>query len=442
MALNSRVGVISLGCAKNLVNTEQMMFSLNQAGFEVSAETDGADVVLLNTCGFVESAKTEAIEVIIELGEMKKEGRIGKIVVAGCLPERYKAEIMDELPEIDAAVGTGSFDEIVAVINSLLKNGKKLTSFGDIDAPVSESGRIISTSPAWAYLKVAEGCDNRCAYCAIPDIRGRYRSRPIENIVKEAGELKSRGTKELIIVAQDVTMYGLDLYGKPVLVDLLSRLCEICSLDWIRLHYLYPERINDLLINFIAEHDTMLKYLDVPIQHINDGILARMNRLGTGEGIRLLFKSLRERVPGVVLRTSVITGLPGEGEKEFDELCQFLADERIERAGVFPYSPEEGTPAALMDRPSQDVAMRRAEIIADLQSRIMDDYDRTRIGRVVTVLIEGFREGDGLYYGRSFAESPDVDGYIMVKGEGIAMHEFVQVRILEAMNGLIIGEAL
>ena len=425
--MGGRVAVISLGCAKNLVNSEQMMYLLREAGYEVSGDTGGADAVLVNTCSFIESAKMESIETIIELGRRKEEGTIRKIIAAGCLPERYKREIMLELPEIDAAVGTGSFDEIVEAVKAAAEDGKKVSFFGDINAPVSETGRIITTSPAWAYLKIAEGCDNRCAYCAIPGIRGRFRSRPLDKIIDEARRLAESGIKELIIVAQDITRYGLDLYGERSLARLLVELCGIDQLKWIRLHYLYPDEIDEVLVEVIAENDKILKYLDIPIQHINDEILRKMRRRGSGGQIRSLFARLREDIPGLILRTSLIAGLPGEGEKEFEELCDFLRESKIERAGVFAYSPEEGTPAALMERPDADVAARRAELLADIQSRAMDEFNKSRIGKKTEVLIEYF-DGES-YNGRSYAESPDVDGYIAVKGESIPLNSFVEVRI-------------
>ena len=430
-----KVAFISLGCAKNLVNSEQMMFLLNESGFEVTGETDGADVVVVNTCAFIESAKAEAIEAILELGCEKGKGRIGKIIVAGCLPERYKSEVMAEMPEIDAVVGTGSFDDIVSAVKSALDGKKKPALFGDINAPVSEAGRMVTTPPAWAYLKIAEGCDNRCAYCAIPGIRGRYRSRPMENIIKEAGTLAGRGAKELILVAQDVTRYGLDLYGGRRLTELLAGLCGIEKLEWIRLHYLYPDEIDDALIDMIAGEPKILKYLDIPIQHINDGILKKMRRRGTGGDIRALFKSLRARIPGAVIRTSIIAGLPGEGEEEFEELCLFLREANIERAGVFPYSPEEGTPAAQMDMPDSEAAMRRAELLTDIQQSLMDDFNKRRIGSVTPVLIESYE--DGLYYARSYAESPDIDGYLAVKGAGASIGDIMDIRITGPEEGTI-----
>jgi len=430
----TKIGVISLGCSKNRVNTEQMMYLLKEAGYSVSGDINGANVVLLNTCGFIESAKTEAVETILELVAAKEDGRIGKLVVAGCLPQRHKENILEELPEIDAVIGTGSFDDVVDVVDGLVKANKGTVPlfdlfqteepspclpclFGDINAPVSETPRIISTSPIWAYLKIAEGCDNRCAYCCIPDIRGKFRSRPLENIVKEAKKLVDKGIRELILIAQDLTRYGVDLYGKRCLYDLLVELDKIEELKWIRLHYLYPDEFDDELIDFIGKSGKILKYLDIPIQHINDKVLKKMNRRGTSNDIRGLFKRLRERIPGVVLRTSLITGLPGEGEKEFEELCEFIRETKIERVGVFAYSPEEGTPASKMGRPSKKVAERRAERLLDIQSEIMQKWNESRIGTVITVLVEDLEIQDDpeALRARSFAESPDVDGYIIIK---------------------------
>lgn len=433
------VGIISLGCAKNLVNSEQMMFLIKSAGFYVTEKTEDVDAVVVNTCAFIEAAKMEGIETILELGRKKSEGRIGRIIVAGCLAQRYKEEILKEMPEADAVLGVGSFDDIVKIIEAVGKE-EKPAIFGEIDAPVSETERIITTSPVWTYIKIAEGCDNRCAYCVIPDIRGRFRSRLPERIVEEAYGLTERGVRELIIVAQDVTRYGRDIYGESRLVPLLKALCGIEKLKWIRLHYLYPDEISDELIDVIAENDKILKYLDIPIQHINDGILRKMNRRGSGGDIRALIIKLRERIPGVVIRTSVITGLPGEGDGEFEELCEFLRWAKLERAGIFAYSPEEGTPAALMDRPDEETAAYRAELLTDIQSQIMEDFSRSRIGGVSTVLIEGY--GEGRYYGRSFAESPDVDGYIYIEGGGLSPGGFVDVRFTGVENGEPVGEAL
>lgn len=437
----TKIGFISLGCAKNLVNSEQMLYLLSEAGFEIVSSVENADAVVINTCGFIESAKSEAIDNILELAELKNEGKLGKIIVCGCLPERYKGEIMRELPEIDALVGVGSFGDIAGVVKDALAGATPLR-FGDKHAPVDETDRVVSTGPGWAYIKIAEGCDNRCAFCVIPSIRGKFRSRPMEGILREAEELAGLGVKELIIVAQDITHYGLDLYGKRTLSALLRALTKIDGIEWLRLHYLYPDEMDDELIELISTEPKILKYLDIPIQHINNGILKRMNRRGSGDDIRSLFKKLRERVPGLVLRTSLIAGLPGEGEDEFEQLCEFLRETRIERAGVFPFSPEEGTPAADMpDRVDEDTAARRAELVMELQAGIMDEFNERRIGRQLKVLCEGFDRYAECWYGRSEADSPDVDGKVFFTGSGVP-GEFVTVRITDILDGDLVGESL
>jgi len=435
-----RIGFISLGCAKNLVNSEHMMYLLSEAGYDVTGDTYGVDAVIVNTCGFIETAKSEAIDTIIGLGAAKESGDIGKIIVAGCLSQRYKDEILTELPEVDAVVGVGSFFDI-ADITARVLSGECVSQYGPLDKPEPETGRVLTTSPVWEYIKIAEGCDNRCAYCVIPDLRGPFRSRRMEDILAEAQSLAQAGIRELIVVAQDITRYGTDLYGKRSLSELLRRLCRIDGIEWIRLHYLYPDEIDDELISVIAGEEKILKYLDIPIQHINNAILARMNRRGTGDEIRVLFKKLREQIPGLVLRTSLITGLPGEGEEEFEELCEFLRAARIERAGVFPYSPEEGTPAADMERTDSDTAQRRAELVMELQAGIMDDFNESRVGTVTQVLTEGF---DGVHwYGRSFAESPDIDGRVLFTADEDAdLDGFATVRIIGELDGELVGEML
>ena len=434
---NETVALISLGCAKNLVNSEQMLCLLSDAGYVPVPEPDGADAVIINTCGFIDAAKSEAIDNILEMAQLKAEGRLKKIIVAGCLPERYREEIRTELPEVDALVGVGSFGEIVGVLHDTLE-GTPTDRFGDKNAPVEEIGRYLTTGPGWAYLRIAEGCDNRCAYCAIPDIRGRFRSRPLKNVLAEAADLVAAGCRELIVIAQGITRYGTDLCGERKLAELCRELAKLEKLEWIRLHYLYPDEIDDALIREIAENPKIVKYLDIPIQHINSGILKRMNRRGSGEMIRALFARLRREIPGLVLRTSLITGLPGEGEAEFEELCAFLRDARIERAGVFPYSPEEGTPAAAMtDRVDTETAQQRAEQIMALQERIMDEFNDARVGQTLRVLCTGI---DGPYRtGRSYADSPDVDGTIYFEGDCLP-GSFAQVRITGVMDGELTGE--
>ena len=433
------VSFVSLGCDKNRVNTEQMMALCLQAGITVQEDCPGSDVVVINTCGFIDSAKSEAIDTILSAAQLKDAGEIQKILVTGCLSQRYQADILEELPEIDGIMGTGSYSEVVSVVEAVLA-GDKPTRRGAISAPLYDTPRAVSTGPNWAYLRIAEGCDNRCAYCVIPSLRGKFRSRTKESILEEARLLAASGVKELIIVAQDITRYGIDLYGKVCLTELLKELCKL-DFRWVRLHYLYPELIDDELIDEIASEDKIVKYLDIPIQHINDTILRRMNRRGTGEEIRALFKKLRERIPGLVLRTSLITGLPGEGEAEFEELCDFLREAKIERAGVFPYSPEEGTPAALMpDRCSTEEAQRRAELCMEIQAEIMDGFAETFIGRELDVLVMG-REPDGTPWGRSEYDSPDIDSRVIFSGDA-APGDMVRVRIDSVDDGELIGEQI
>ena len=430
--------MISLGCAKNLVNSEQMLYLLDEAGFTLVPEPEGADLAIVNTCGFIDAAKSEAIDNILQMAELKKEGRLGGLIVTGCLSERYKDSILEELPEIDAVLGVGSFGDIVGAANAVLA-GRGASLFGDKNAPVEEISRIVSTGSGWAYLRIAEGCNNFCAFCAIPYIRGHYRSRRLENVVAEARELAAHGVRELIVIAQDITRYGTDLYGKRCLAQLCKELSQIEGIEWIRLHYLYPDQFDDELIDEIAQNDKIVKYLDIPIQHINNAILKRMNRRGTGDEIRALFRTLRERIPGLVLRTSLIAGLPGEGEKEFEELCAFLKEARIERVGVFPFSPEEGTPAAAMAHVDAEEAQRRADLIMELQAPIMDDFCQRFVGQTLRVLVTDYDEESQQWVGRSYADSPDIDGEVYFEGaarEG----EFAEVRITAAEDGLLYGE--
>lgn len=436
--MENTFALVSLGCAKNLVNSEQMLYLMDEAGFHLVPEAEGADLVIINTCGFIDAAKSEAIDTILEMAELKREGSLGGIIVTGCLPERYKDSILKELPEIDAVLGVGSFADIVAAANTVIE-GRSLSLFADNSAAIDEIPRVVSTGPGWAYLRIAEGCNNFCAFCAIPYIRGRYRSRKMENILEEAKELAARGIKEIIVIAQDITRYGTDIYGKRSLAELCRKLSEIEGIEWIRLHYLYPDQFDDELINEIAANDKIVKYLDIPIQHINDGILKAMNRKGTGNEIRELFRTLKERIPGLVLRTSLIAGLPGEGEKEFEELCEFLKEARIQRVGVFPFSPEEGTPAAKMAHVDSEVAEKRAALIMELQDPIMEDFCQSFVGQTIRVLYEYYDEESGYHVGRSYADSPDIDGQVLFSGvckEG----EITDVLITKAEYGLLYGE--
>ena len=430
--------LISLGCPKNLVNSEQMLYLLTEAGFRLVPDPEGADLAIINTCGFIDSAKSEAIDTILETAAYKKNGTLGGIIVTGCLAERYKDSIQKELPEIDAVLGVGSFGDIVEASKAVLEQSS-FRAFADNSAAVDEIPRVVSTGPSWAYLRIAEGCNNFCAFCAIPFIRGRYRSREMENILEEANDLAAHGVKELIVIAQDITRYGTDLYGHRCLAELCRKLSAIEGIEWIRLHYLYPDQFDDELIDEIAQNNKIVKYLDIPIQHINNDILKRMNRRGTGDEIRALFAKLRARIPGLVLRTSLIAGLPGEGEAEFEELCAFLREARIERAGVFPFSPEEGTPAAEMPAVPAEEAQRRADLIMELQAPIMDDFNRSFIGKTIRILCEGRDEESGLLMGRSFADSPEIDGYVLFEGF-CPPGEFADVLITSAEDGILHGE--
>ena len=431
------IGFISLGCAKNQVDCERMMYRVQEAGYDVQADVVGSDVVVINTCGFIDSAKAEAIDHILQMGQLKAEGLIGKILVTGCLSQRYREEILQELPEVDGVLGTGSYTEVVPAIEKLLQN-EPVQIFGSIDAPEEETGRILTTPEHYAYIKIAEGCDNRCSYCIIPYLRGKFRSRQMDDVLYEARLLAANGIKELIVVAQDTSRYGTDLTGgESLLPELLRQICQIDGIEWVRVHYVYPDEISDELIEVLATEPKIVKYLDIPIQHCNNKILKLMNRRGDGTFLRQLFAKLRQRIPGLVLRTSVITGLPGEGEEEFTELCEFLKEMRLERVGAFPFSPEDGTPAAQMEYPDGEIAQQRAQMIEIIQSQIMDDYNASMIGKDVTVLVDGFDEAFEQFFGRTFADSPEIDGRVWIASEeAIPEGSFVTVHI----DGLVDGD--
>ena len=433
----ANIGFISLGCAKNQVDCERMMYRVQEAGHTVKADIVGSDVVVINTCGFIDSAKAEAIDFILQTAALKNEGLVGKILVTGCLSQRYQDEIMNEMPEVDGVLGTGSYTEVVSAIDKLL-DGECVKDFGSIDAPEQETGRILTTPEHYAYLKIAEGCDNRCSYCIIPYLRGKFRSRQMDDVLYEARLLAASGVKEIIVVAQDTSRYGTDFAGgKRLLPELLRQLCAIEEFRWVRLHYLYPDEIDDELIDTIATEPKIVKYLDIPIQHCNSKILHLMNRRGDGAYLRQLFAKLRQRIPGLVLRTSVITGLPGEGEEEFAELCTFLREMELERVGAFPFSPEEGTPAAKMEFVDSEVAQQRAQLVESIQSRIMDDYNAAIIGRTLDVLVDGYDEEYEQYFGRTYADSPEIDGRVWIATqEDISEGDFIQVCI----DGLIDGD--
>jgi len=435
-----KVAFISLGCSKNLINTEQMMALCRDAGMEVTGEPEGADVAVLNTCGFIDAAKSEAIEHIIALGELKAQGKLKKLLVCGCLSQRYREDMKTELPEIDALMGTGSYDQIVPAVEAVAA-GERPECFGDISATTEEGARLMTGPGYTAFLKIAEGCDNFCAFCIIPYLRGRYRSRPMEKILSEARALAESGVRELIVIAQDIGPYGKDLYGSRRLPELLRELCKL-PFHWIRLHYLYPDHFDDALIDVIAGESKIVKYLDIPMQHCDGGLLRAMNRWGDREKLTALIQKLRARIPGVVLRTSLICGLPGETEEMFGDLCQFILETRIERAGVFQYSREEGTRAAEMpDQVPEEEAARRVDRLVELQAQVLDAYNESRLGSVMEVLCEGFDPGEGCYVGRTYADSVEVDGRVLFTAAGtVAAGEFVRVRITDTQDGDLFGE--
>ena len=437
----ARIGFISLGCAKNQVDCERMMYRVQEAGHEVTMDPAGCDVVVINTCGFIDSAKSEAIDNILQTAQLKEAGMVGKILVTGCLSQRYQNEILEQMPEVDGVLGTGSYHRIVPVVEALLTEDVEVALFDSVDEPELETGRVMTTPEYFAYIKVAEGCDNRCAYCVIPSLRGKFRSRTMDDVLYEARLLAASGVKELIVVAQDTSRYGTDFpEHKRLLPELLRQMCKIDGIHWVRVHYLYPDEIDDELIDVIATEDKIVKYLDIPIQHCNDKILKLMNRRGNNAWLRELFAKLRERIPGLVLRTSVITGLPGEGEEEFEELCQFLKEHRLERVGAFAFSPEEGTPAAQMEHVDFEIAAQRAEMVEIIQSRIMDDYNAAMMGKVLDVLVDGYDDEAEQFFGRSYADSPDIDGRVWIASdEPLREGQFVKVQIDGTVDGDLSG---
>ena len=436
----ANIGFISLGCANNQVDCERMMYRVQEAGHRVSGDIPGSDVVVINTCGFIDSAKSEAIDYILQTAALKAEGQVGKILVTGCLSQRYQGDILKELPEVDGILGTGSYTHIVPAIEQLL-SGHQVVDFGSIDAPEEETGRVMTTPEHYSYIKIAEGCNNRCAFCVIPYLRGKYRSRQLDDVLYEARILAASGTKELIVVAQDTSRYGTDLEGhKRLLPELLRELCKIDGFHWIRVHYVYPDEIDDELIDVLATEPKIVKYLDIPIQHCNDAILSAMHRRGDKKLITELFAKLRSRIPGLVIRTSLITGLPGEGEAEFQELCQFLREQRLERVGAFVFSPEEGTPAAQMEHVDEETARQRAQTLEMIQSEIMDDYNAAMIGKTLEVLVDGYDEEQEQFYGRTYADSPDIDGRVWIASqEPLREGDFVMVTIDEIIDGDLAG---
>ncbi len=438
-----RVGMVSLGCPKNQVDAERMLYLLRNDGYELVSDAALSDVVIINTCGFIESAKKEAIETILEFCTLKQEGRIKAVIITGCLAERYKDEILKEIPEVDAVVGIGSNEKICGIIKDVCK-GEVITSFGSKESLCFDDKRIISTPGSFAFIKIAEGCDNCCTYCAIPSIRGKFRSREIDDIVKEAENIAAQGFTELVVVAQDTTRYGEDIYGEPKLAELLNRLCEVDGLKWIRTLYMYPERITDELISTIANQEKLVKYLDIPIQHCNSEILKRMNRKGNKQGLVDLIERIRSRIPDVVLRTTILTGFPGETDEQFEELCEFVRNVRLERLGCFAYSQEEGTAAAeFPNQIEEDIKERRCEIIYDIQMRISDEFNQSLLGDELEVVVEGFDRYAECFFGRSYMDAPDIDGKVFFTSKNrLSLGEYVKVKVNDILDYDLLGEQI
>ena len=439
--MSVRVGMVSLGCAKNRVDAEMMLYTLKEAGFQIVADPALCEVAIVNTCGFIEDAKQESIDEVLELAALKKEGRIKAIIVTGCLAERYKEEVMKELYEVDAVVGLGANGRIAEIINEVLE-GRKQEIFPDKEQLPLCGGRIRSTPFYYAYLKIAEGCDNHCTYCAIPQIRGRFRSRPMNELLSEAKELCSMGVKELILIAQDTSRYGEDISGKPRLAELLRELCKLEEVKHIRVLYCYPERMTDELIEVFASEPKVLKYIDIPMQHCSERILRLMNRRGSRESLSALVEKLRERVKGIVLRTTVMTGFPTETAEEFEELAGFVKEMKFERLGCFAYSAEENTPAARLDgQLDEEVKKHRQELIMELQQDVMAEYAKSRIGKKVNVLCEGFDRYAECFYGRSSADAPEVDGkvFFVTEGKKPKIGDIVTVEVTDTLDCDIMG---
>ncbi|MBS6447155.1 MAG: 30S ribosomal protein S12 methylthiotransferase RimO [Clostridiales bacterium] len=441
-----KIGFVSLGCSKNLVDTEVMLAKLVSAGYEITPEDIEADVIIVNTCAFIESAKNEAIENILDVAWLKEHRSLRAIIVTGCLAERYRTQIFDEIPEVDAVIGVGSLDHITEAVEAVLK-GEKYSFFGDKNTAALGGERIVTTPEYTAYLKVAEGCDNRCTYCAIPLIRGGFRSRPIEDLVKEAKELESIGVKELNLIAQDTTRYGLDLYGEYRLPELIRAICEATAIPWIRILYCYPDKITDELISEIKNNDRVVKYIDLPIQHINDRVLSAMNRHGDSAMIKAVVEKLRREIPDICLRTTVIVGFPGETEEEFNELCEYVAQTEFDRLGAFTYSREEDTPAYdFEDQIDEQTKQDRYDIIMREQLHIAERKNQAFVGKRMTVLCEAYDAVAEIYYGRSAYDAPDIDTKVYFRNalgkKRIAPGTFVEVDIEEAVDYDLIGKAV
>ncbi len=438
-----KVGMVSLGCSKNLVDSERMLYKLRKSGYELVTEPGLADVAVVNTCGFIQSAKEEAIETILELGKLKEDGTLKKIIVTGCLVERYKEEIAEQFPEADAVIGIGNNKDIVDVLDHVLADERYINFAPKLDAELTGE-RIISTLPFFSYLKVAEGCSNCCTYCAIPQIRGKFRSVPMEDVLKEARWLADNGVTELVVIAQDTSQYGFDLYGESKLPELLRELCKIEKLRWIRTLYCYPERITDELLETIASEEKLVKYLEIPIQHSEGDILSRMHRWGDAEQLEALFAHIREKIPGVILRTTLITGFPGETKEQFNSLAEFVQRVRFDRLGCFAYSCEDGTQAAKFpDQIEPEEAAHRADIIMEQQLLISSENNAQLMDKEFTAVVEGFDRFGECWFGRTEMDAPDIDGKVFFTSENpLSVGQYVKIRITDTLDYDLIGEVI
>lgn len=441
--MSKKVAVVSLGCPKNQVDAEVMLKKLADAGFEIGVAESEADAVIINTCGFIEDAKKEAIENILEAASYKKDGNLKALIVTGCLAERYKDDITEEIPEVDMVVGLGSNKDIAKLTEEAI-NGNIKNSYGEKDLLPIDDERILGGAPYSAYLKISEGCNNRCTYCAIPLIRGNMRSRTVDSIIEEAKNLTENGVKEITLVAQDTTAYGEDLYKKPMLASLLKELCKIEKLHWVRILYTYPERITDELLEVMRDEKKIVKYLDIPLQHVDGELLRRMNRKGNIESITALIDKIRNTIPDIIIRTTFITGFPGETEEQFSTLHQFVKDTRFDRLGCFTYSPEEDTPAATFDgQIDEQTKQDRMELIMDSQMTISAEKNAEKVGKTVEVLVEGYDDYIKCYFGRTPADAPEIDGKIFfLATRPLSFGEFVEVEVNDSIEYDLLGEML
>lgn len=440
--MNYKIGMISLGCPKNQVDAEHMLALMDAEGWEIVDYVDGCDAVIVNTCGFIDDAKKEAIENILDMVELKKEGVISKIIVTGCLAQRYKDEIVKEIPEVDAVIGIGANGDIIKTVEEVMSGVDTIEKYPPQCELPLEGQRILTTPQYWAYLKIGEGCSNRCTYCTIPSIRGNMRSRSMENVIDEAKQLAESGVKELILIAQDTTSYGLDLYGELKLPELLNELCKINSIEWIRLLYFYPDRITDELIETMKNQEKVVNYIDLPLQHADDKILKAMNRRGDQALIRNVISKLRTEIPDAVIRTTFIVGFPGEGEEEFETLAEFVNEIEFDRLGVFTFSPQEGTPAFDMeDQVDEDIKTRRGEVIMQDQYSIMEEKNNEKIGKTYRVVVEDYDGYSDSYTGRTYMDAPEIDGLVkFTSHKDLDIGDFVDVEIFDVEDYDLIGE--